>query len=494
MFVKRVMMILKKFLLACVIIILVLPCNVFGLKLASDYVKSKDNTIVLSFYKIEYLEGNTINSENKKFKDLLSDIEISDIEIKDDFIEGKILFSGNVADNTSAIKSILTVKEYQNKELTEVKLESTFTGFLTSLKPSFTIDSEGSHFLLPNLYEPLVNFFGDETDGKWNVIFSDESSMVVDDNYLLYYGTSNKNILLITNKKISSMETSDKGDKWTNYHPIWKFEDIRAGENYSFKFWLTPLSTSIKDDILTIRLKASDMAHEILTTPKVIFKNETRGYDFIQHEVWYRFKKDENDWDIDPFTISPHTNNGEIVEDTSSVTIYLPENATAINGPEGYPAVFKSTGENAIGMYFKDSINGPRGKEDSWFGDSSAGGGFYIKDYKEGEVVKVYYITPAPKTIPTMNVSIPMKNLPLLYPEPLQTIKEAIKSELETKQIIVTPEEYLNESNAYPKKITTQIIVIDESYMRAAKRMMTASIILLILTFTALIYLIWKKE
>lgn len=46
---------------------------------------------------------------------------------------------------------------------------------------------------------------------------------------------------------------------------------------------------------------------------------------------------------------------------------------------EGLLAVFASTGENAIGIYFKDSINGWKGKHD--IGGSGMGvlGRFYVK-------------------------------------------------------------------------------------------------------------------
>ncbi len=102
-----------------------------------------------------------------------------------------------------------------------------------------------------------------------------------------------------------------------------------------------------------------------------------RGYDYVAYEVWYRFDREENDWGIDPFEDSPYNYQGAKVNDTSVCAIYLPEGAIAVAGEEGLPAVFNSTGENAIGMYFRDSINGPRGKHDMWFGNESAGGGFY---------------------------------------------------------------------------------------------------------------------
>jgi len=55
---------------------------------------------------------------------------------------------------------------------------------------------------------------------------------------------------------------------------------------------------------------------------------------------------------------------------------FICRRAIAVAGEEGLPAVFNFTGENAIGMYFRNSINGPRGKRDNWFGNESWGEGF----------------------------------------------------------------------------------------------------------------------
>jgi len=92
----------------------------------------------------------------------------------------------------------------------------------------------------------------------------------------------------------------------------------------------------------------------------VVNQTITRGYDYVVYEVWHRFDREENEWGIDPFADSPYNYQGAI----------------AVAGEEGLPAVFNSTGENAIGMYFRDSINGPRGKRDNWFGNESWGEGF----------------------------------------------------------------------------------------------------------------------
>ena len=160
--------------------------------------------------------------------------------------------------------------------------------------------------------------------------------------------------------------------------------------------------------------------------------------------MWYRFEREENEWGIDPFVDSPYNYHGAKVNDTSVCAIYLPEEAIAIAGEEGLPAVFNSTGENAIGMYFRDSINGPRGKRDNWFGNESAGGGFYVKKsgLKRGDIVKVYYMLPAEPVVESMNVTIP------------KTEKAVSKAAL--------------------GKGGYKLIVADEEYVRFARKMVVA--------------------
>ncbi len=152
-----------------------------------------------------------------------------------------------------------------------------------------------------------------------------------------------------------------------------------------------------------IKAKARDLAHEALCKPVEIEHKITRGYNYYLHEVYYGFEKEENEWNIDPFKESPHNKRLEIVNDTSVCAIYLPENAMAYGEK---PAVINSTGENAIGLYFRDSINGIR-SFDNWFGNRTAGGGFYVKKKALKDVVRVTYITPAEPLIESENVEIP---------------------------------------------------------------------------------------
>jgi len=138
--------------------------------------------------------------------------------------------------------------------------------------------------------------------------------------------------------------------------------------------------------------------------------------------------------------------------------IYLPEGAIAIAGEEGLPVVFNSTGESAIGMYFRDSINGPRGKHDMWFGNESCRGGFYVKKsgLKRGDIVKVYYMLPAEAVVESMNITIP-----------------------KTEEVV---------SNAVFGKGGYRLIVADEEYVRFARKMVVASVVALLVGVAAVVY------
>ena len=87
------------------------------------------------------------------------------------------------------------------------------------------------------------------------------------------------------------------------------------------------------------------------------------------------------------------------------LAIYLPGGCVAHTDGRP-PAYLASTGELAIGLYFRDSAAGPRGLEDAWLGDRSVGGGFYVKKgYSPGDAVVVECRFGAERLIPSMFIT-----------------------------------------------------------------------------------------
>ncbi len=415
-------------------------------------------TTVAHWSKFEYLDDGKIRPLVYWYRKNFVHVNVSKPYSGPYYSEINTTYATFVADNTSWVEIKRRIREYKLRAFTEVLVTARSSSELVAMYPNFPTLGEGKFILVPGLHEPKTTYKGDGTDKRWPDVVEPAAASGVKDNYVLIYDMGKTTTLLIISKKLYGMTSNDLGDRWRTYFAMWKFKNVMPEKTYSFKYWLTPIHISYSDDIATIKKKASTLAHEALCTPVVVNRTVRRGYNYVAYEVWYRFEKEENDWDIDPFSDSPYNYQGAKVNDTSVCAIYLPEGAIAIAGEEGLPAVFNSTGESAIGMYFRDSINGPRGKHDMWFGNESAGGGFYVKKsgLKRGDVVKVYYMLPAEPVVESMNVTIP------------KTEKAVSKAAL--------------------GKGGYRLIVADEEYVRFAMKMVIASVLALIAGVAAVVY------
>ena len=93
-----------------------------------------------------------------------------------------------------------------------------------------------------------------------------------------------------------------------------------------------------------------------------------------------------------------------------------------------------------------------------WFGNESAGGGFYVKKsgLKRGDIVKVYYMVPAEPVVESMNVTIP-----------------------KTEKVV---------SEAVLGKGGYRLIVADEEYVGFARKMIIASLVALLAGVAVVVY------
>lgn len=404
----------------------------------------------------EYFEEGKIKSTHLYWYHLNFTTNISKINETNDFRELNIMHKTFISEISCWVDINISVKEYKTKPFTEVIIRSSSSRELFSMLPNFGTRANGRFIIAPGVIENKETKFGDGTDNTWPLVVDKPTS----DNYALIYTPNCTTTLFITNK-IFTMTSWDKGDHWENYFTMWRFEDVKPNKSYTHTYWITPINIAVNDSTERIKAKASDLAHEALVKTIKIYENITRGHDYWFNEIWYKFEKVDNEWGIDPFKVSPHNSKGEIVEDACVVAIYLPENAIAVSGPEGYPVVFNSTGKTAIGLYFKDSINGARGN-DLWFGNYSAGGGFYLKKFDpEKEIVKVYYITPAEPLIKSAPVEIPEN------PE----LREVVKG---------------------PERV--RILVASEDYIEFAKIVVLIAILLLTATVIASMYSMLRRK
>ena len=400
-----------------------------------------------------YFVDDEINITPYWYKDFIYK-NISEISIKEDYNEVNITYKTLINETQSWIEISRNIKEYRYKPFTEITVTTRSDDELAIAFPNFVTIEEGKFFLAPGVAEPIITEIGDETDGTWPHVIHPEHAANLEDNYALICTPGEKSTLLITNKKFYGITSLDTGDYWNTYFAMWAFGNLQPDENYTYKYWLTPIYISENDTVGIVKAKASELAHEALVKPIKIYEDKTRGYDYWLYEVWYEFEYENNEWNINPFAYNPHTTRGEIVIDTCLAAIYLPKNAISVKGKEGYPAVF-SSGEPAIGLYFKDSINGAKGKgDDLWFGDESAGGGFYLKKFDHTkEIVKVYYAVPTEaKLIESYPVKIPAADI--------------------TEK--------------------TKLIIADESYLKFSEMVFYISLVLLTITLIALL-LVTKK-
>ncbi len=366
------------------------------------WIKTKWGITDAHWAKFEYIENGKIKGtplywywDTKNFT-----IDVSPINFADDYSEINVTYKVFVREAKAHVEIFRNVKEYRYKPFTEVTVSAKSDKALVAMYPNFPSYAKGDFILAPDVAESKSTKIGDKTDGRWPLIVNYNTK----DNYALIYTPNETTTLVITNKSFA-MTSWDKGDHWKWYFMMWKFSDVQPNKIYTYKYWLTPINISENDIMETIKAKASDLAHEALVKAVKIYENKTRGYDYWLYEVWYKFDYEPNDWNINPFKLSPHDSEGRLVNDTCLAAIYLPENAIAVNGPEGYPAVF-SDGRPAIGLYFRDSINGPRGN-DLWFGNESCGGGFYLKKFDPTkDIIKVYYIVPAEPLIESYPVKV----------------------------------------------------------------------------------------
>jgi len=150
---------------------------------------------------------------------------------------------------------------------------------------------------------------------------------------------------------------------------------------------------------------AADLAHEALCLCNCSIVERTRHYDYWLMRLRYTFSPVPNDFGLNPLVLPPHNDRLELVNDTCVLAIYLPEGCVAHTDGRP-PAYLASTGELAIGLYFRDSAAGPRGLEDAWLGDRSVGGGFYVKKgYSPGDAVVVECRFRAERLIPSMFIT-----------------------------------------------------------------------------------------
>jgi len=286
---------------------------------------------------------------------------------------------------------------------TSLRISSNFS--ISDVRLAYCLDLKFDRFIVPgiiDIYRPQVN----QTVKRARSLLTGVSA-VPSDNYILLCNSKEGYFYLIAlDQPVMQVTVRVIDDFW--HLPIVWFnldERLRHG-TYRFCFAVVPFPQSISPSSLMV--VASDLAHEFLVDANVTIK-VTRQYDYWQYEVTYHFYALPNKFGLNPFELSPHNSDLELVNDTCFATIYLPKFAQPYLGSENSPCIFISTGEFAIGLYFKDSAAGSRGNEDLWLGNSSSGGGFYIKKNTAGEyVVRVYYTIPAEKMIPSMYISKPV--------------------------------------------------------------------------------------
>lgn len=343
--------------------------------------------------KFEYLDGQTSESTSTYWYHNYDSIKIGQKNITECFEQLNITYSTTLQENGAVVSINKNIIEYKLKPYTEFSIDSVSDTYLPSMQPNFRAVSEGKFLLFPEYVKPAS---AENSEEDWKELIPKEFNRFNPvDNWILIYDENMNSTLLIFNKKLDGLTSYSNGKTWKYYFAKWKFEEVYPAKFYNYKYWLTPISIEKNDTVSTIKAKASDKAHEVLVKSVKIFENKTRGYDYWLYEEWYVFSQVENEWGINPFRTSPHNFKGFEEIDACIATIYLPENATAVKGPEGYPVVFNN-GKDAVGLYFKDSIIGPRMKKDKWFGNESAGGGFYLKKFRpEGQIIKIYYKIPA---------------------------------------------------------------------------------------------------
>ena len=449
------------------IVLLLMSVSVsYALEVKSPYlVKTQWGTTNTQWSQFQYLDNGKVKSTPLYwYWTNFTYVNVSKIYSTPYYSEVNTTYATFVAHKTSWVDIKRMIREYKNRAFTEVMVTANSSGNLVAMFPNFPITANGEFILVPGLSEPKVTYKGDATDTNWPSVIGQSAAGNMADNYVLMYDRGKSTTLLIMSKKLYGMTSYDLGNRWQTYFAMWKFQNVVPGKTYSFEYWLTPIHIGYNDDIATIKKKAGNLAHQALCTPVVVNRSITRGYDYTAYEVSYRFEKEKNDWGIDPFTDSPYNYLGEKVNDTGACAIYLPKGAIAMSGKDGLPAVFASTGKNAIGMYFKDSINGPRGKHDMWFANESAGGGFYIKKsgLKDGGVIKVYYMVPSKAVVESMNVTIP-----------------------ETSAVL---------SEAALGKGGYKLIVADEGYVKFAKEMILVSVLALLAGIAAVVWVAVHKR
>ena len=311
---------------------------------------------------------------------------------------GSILYNVLIPE-IGRFKVNLTVFEHESYVEASVKIEELAEFEEIEIGLGFP-NTKGYIFLAPGIYENEWKVMKTAKKRRVDIITSAEAPNL-EDNYISIYELINRSNLFIFQKKISLATISEEKFYWSYPYFRWRFKkDDFKKHKVSFRFWIKKVK--IYDEKIS-KKAFKELAHEALCKPVEIEHKITRGYNYYLHEVYYRFEKEENEWNIDPFKDSPHNKRLEIVNDTSVCAVYLPENAMAYGEK---PAVINSTGENAIGLYFRDSINGIR-SFDNWFGNRTAGGGFYVKKKALKDVVRVTYITPAEPLIESENIEIP---------------------------------------------------------------------------------------
>jgi len=370
-----------------------------GSLIIEDYsVLSDVGSIDFTWSKFEYAYNNSTVEKTIWYKDYT--IIDSNISYFKDYSEANFYFKTYL--NKSEIKISRYVGQSTNSPFIEIEtiLESNRT--LLSAEPNLRIsDVSGTLFISPDNENFAPN---KEGEGKWIKVVN---NLTAGNYFILFDKKNKKEIILIFDSNIQYATSLNKENRWENIFISKKFEDIVPGKKYSFKIWLAQFNLSDQKIETDVNLISKDLSKEALVKSSIIFENKSRGYNYWLHEIHYKFYIMENEWGINPFKISPHDKNGTIINDTCLATIYLPADAIAYNGPNGYPVFFNSSGESAIGLYFKDSVTGPR-KNDSWFYNKSSGGGFYLKKFNYSEdTVILYYITPAEPMVESYPIEIP---------------------------------------------------------------------------------------
>jgi len=376
------------------LLLLLLPTTSIAIDVKSyENIETKWGDTEARWSKFEYLDGPTSESTPLYWYHDYNSIKIGEKNITESFEQLNITYSTILQENGAVVFINKNIKEYKLKPYTEFSIDSVSDTYLPSMQPNFRPVSEGKYLLFPEYIKPAS---AENSKKGWEELIPEEFNRVNPaDNWILIYDENKNNTLLVTNKKLDGLTSYSDEITWKYYFAKWKFEDVYPGKVFNYRYWLTPITITENDTVTTIKAKASDKAHEALVKSVKIFENKTRGYDYWLYEEWYKFSYVENEWCINPFKTSPHNLDCLEINDACVAAIYLPENATAVNGPEGYPVVFDN-GKDAVGLYFKDSIIGPRMNNDKWFGNESAGGGFYLKKFRpEEHIVKIYYKIPA---------------------------------------------------------------------------------------------------